>query len=87
MKKTHWETTIAYILIFALAFSIGGAIVGISFLIPEPDNRCDCTVNYDNQSMSVQDAIDRIIERYDGGLTTGQTIDVKVLINGSKEGQ
>jgi hypothetical protein len=59
---------------------LGFLVVGLIFLI-RTGSSCNCTVNWGNQTMSVEDALERMGE----GLTMDQTDEIRTLINQSCE--
>ena len=53
----------AYVILFGLAILILLGIIGLAVLIPEPPLRhCNCTVNFNNASIPVEDAIEGLSE-------------------------
>lgn len=63
---------------------LGIFAISIVFLLPGPARKCNCTISYNGNNVSVEDALELAGE----GLTVDQADEVKILIeeycNGSR---
>lgn len=72
--------TQGFFIIGVLCLALSGTILLVALLYPGAQSEtkpCDCTINYNGNNVSVEDALELAGE----GLTTDQADEVKILID------